>query len=508
LTSIDHGFAPECLTFKESTASVVCAIIVLTALSTKLKQDIDVKINKPPRIAKPSVTDDRHADTVSRRSFVAATGLLATGLSTSPAFSAVVAPAAIAAAEERRPQLMGLMRRLVEIQSLSGESADDAQDVVREFLSELPYRIEASEDRPGRYVDHPEYMPPNPPGDGPFTNVLGWPTTARRGQAAMFAHIDTHSIDPGWTTPPLSLVSGAGGDPGRIAGLGTSDDKGGVAAMLVAAAALADLGEDLPVVMSLHGKGGGSHGSLPIFDRLSRENHGINAVLYVHPAETGRGLDDIKNAVQGVVDLRLTVRGWRSPPMEIGSLDSADWDTSGNAIDMCWRALSHLRDDAYGDVLVNVGEIDGGDRPGSAAVDATANMRLKFSGDNSWRALLQDGRAALEDFQNGLSDNGRRYSLALELSGYRTNPGESDWNSEPSKVLRESIEEVTGRAPDAYPNHYAGDIRYPIRLLDVPAYGIGSIGGNFYGPNEWVDEDDLVRLVAVLIQTMSGWNEL
>jgi di/tripeptidase len=39
----------------------------------------------------------------------------------------------------------------------------------------------------------------------------------------------------------------------------------------------------------------------------------------------------------------------------------------------------------------------------------------------------------------------------------------------------------------------------------VPAYGIGSIGGNFYGPNEWVDVDDLVRLVAVTIQTMRGW---
>ena len=44
--------------------------------------------------------------------------------------------------------------------------------------------------------------------------------------------------------------------------------------------------------------------------------------------------------------------------------------------------------------------------------------------------------------------------------------------------------------------------------FDVPAYGIGSLGGNFYGPNEWVDVDDLVRLVAVLIQTHAGWAQL
>ena len=100
------------------------------------------------------------------------------------------------------------------------------------------------------------------------------------------------------------------------------------------------------------------------------------------------------------------------------------------------------------------------------------------------------------------------YEFSLDTIGYRTNPGAADWEAPVSRVLSNSIEEVTGRAPDAYPNHYAGDIRYPIRLLGVPAYGIGSIGGNFYGPNEWVDIDDLVRLVAVLIQTMAGWSAL
>ena len=97
------------------------------------------------------------------------------------------------------------------------------------------------------------------------------------------------------------------------------------------------------------------------------------------------------------------------------------------------------------------------------------------------------------------------YTFAVDPIGYRTNPGAADWDAPVSRVLRDSIENITGRSPDAYPNHYAGDIRYPIRLLGVPAYGIGSIGGNFYGPNEWVDIDDLVRLVAVTIQTMRGW---
>ena len=35
---------------------------------------------------------------------------------------------------------------------------------------------------------------------------------------------------------------------------------------------------------------------------------------------------------------------------------------------------------------------------------------------------------------------------------------------------------------------------------------IGSLGGNFYGPNEWVDIDDLAKLTAVLVETVNGWS--
>ena len=87
----------------------------------------------------------------------------------------------------------------------------------------------------------------------------------------------------------------------------------------------------LPVVMSLHGKGGGSRGSLPVFERIRKQKHNIQSVLYAHPAETGRGLEDVKNAVLGVLDLEMRVRGWRGPQMEIGSIDSSDWKEGGDA---------------------------------------------------------------------------------------------------------------------------------------------------------------------------------
>jgi len=444
----------------------------------------------------------RDRNGISRRCFVGAAGAMVAGLAT-PA-RAAVAGNAMQLAASRRGELVSLLSEMIRVQSLSGESAADAQRLVKQFLERLPYRIEESADRPGRFKDHAEYMAPNPPGDGPFVNVVGWPESPDARQFAMFAHIDTHSMDQGWETEPFSPTLLGN----RLYGLGTSDDKGGVVAMLVAAAILADSGGPLPVVMSLHGKGGGSRGSLPVFDRLSKTQHGINAVLYVHPAETGRGLADIKNEVQGVVDLELTVTGWRAPPMEIGSVDSAAWEKGGNALDMCWQLLEHLRYTVFDGTQFNLGLMQGGDRIGSVADKATAKFRLKFSGSHTWSNLLASARQAVDDFAVSLQDRDTSYLFSIDTVGYRTNPGAADWDSPISRVLRDSIESVTGARPDAYPNHYAGDIRYPIRLLGVPAYGIGSIGGNFYGPNEWVDIDDLVNLVAVIVQTVRGWGDI
>ncbi|MDZ7647344.1 MAG: M20/M25/M40 family metallo-hydrolase [Cytophagales bacterium] len=97
-------------------------------------------------------------------------------------------------------------------------------------------------------------MPPDPAGDGPFVNVVGWPQKSKGKQFAMFAHIDTESVYNNWQTEPFEakLIGN------KMYGLGTADDKAGIAAMLVAARALGKMRHPLPVVMSLHGKGGGS----------------------------------------------------------------------------------------------------------------------------------------------------------------------------------------------------------------------------------------------------------
>lgn len=434
-------------------------------------------------------------------SLLSPAGFMAAGANAANlAEGALTAAEALAMAEARRSELIELLSRLVRIRSLSGESGDVAQGVVMHYLSALPYAVEESLDRPSDYIDHAEYMPPNPPGDGPFTNVVAKPTNGGS-RYALFAHIDTHLVEEGWVSDPLEPVVRGG----RLYGLGTSDDKGGIAAMLIAAAALSEKPGLAPIVISSHGKGGGSRGSLPVFQRMREAGESIDALLYIHPAETGRGLADIKHAVRGALDFRLTVTGWEGEQLEIGLPNSALWAEGGDALDQLNQLVAHLKQGVLAGVDVNVGRLEAGRGPGMVPATARADIRLLFDGDYTWRGLLDAVQGELEVYPKAASGQSSSFSFDAEAVGSRSNPGAVPWDAPLTRTLRTSIEAVTGRAPASYPNHFGGDIRYPLRLLGAPAFGIGSLGGNFYGPNEWVDIDDLVRLAAVTILTLSSW---
>lgn len=457
-----------------------------------------------------SINDDREIDSrgMTRRKMLGSTAIGALALpwmSAGQLFAAdgSLGPAeALAMAEARRAELVDLLSRLINVRSLSGESGDVAQGVVMDYLSSLPYSVEESRDRPSDYADHAEYMPPNPPGDGPFTNVVARPKNGGS-RYALFAHIDTHLVEDGWMTDPYEPVV----RDGRLYGLGTGDDKGGIAAMLIAAAALSEQPGLAPIVISSHGKGGGSRGSLPVFQKMQDAGETIDALLYIHPAETGKGLSDIKHAVRGALDFTVKVEGWEGEQLEIGLPNSALWEHGGDALERLSELIAHLKAGVLSGVDVNVGRFEAGQRAGGVPSMAHAEIRLLFDGDYTWRGLMDAVRHELDVYPESQVEGANTFSVEAEPLGMRSNPGAVPWDAQSTRTLREAIESVTGEAPASYPNHYGGDIRYPLRLLDAPAFGIGSLGGNFYGPNEWIDIDDLVRLVAVVILTLSGWKE-
>jgi acetylornithine deacetylase/succinyl-diaminopimelate desuccinylase-like protein len=412
--------------------------------------------------------------------------------------TAVEARAALRLAESRREELVSLLSHLIAAASPYGSSGAEAQNVLARFLERHGFAVTQSRDDPEGYRNHPEFMPPPV---APGENVPPMNLVARlREEAEMplvfFAHVDTEPSRPA-SAPGEAVVR-----EGKLYGPGAADDKGGLAAAAVAAALLAESRGRAPRLLSVHGKGGGSRGSLPVFARLEA---GPKAAVYVHPAETGRGMSELKISSRGVLDARLAVRGWRGA-LEIGTPESAPLDVGGDALAACLELIQELREIDLAGSVVQLGRIEGGDGPGLVPDRALAELRILFDEPHTTAGVLAAIGRAAEDYAVRHATEDIRFRIEVTSAGRAANPASVPWNAQPTLVLRRVIEEITGNEPKPYAAHLASDIRFPIRLCGLPTVGIGGLAGGFYGPEEWVDLDDLVRLVAALIRFASAWD--
>ena len=96
-------------------------------------------------------------------------------------------------------------------------------------------------------------------------------------------------------------------------------------------------------------------------------------------------------------------------------------------------------------------------------------------------------------------------ALVAKVFGLRSNPAETPADHPLVAATSAAIAAETGTTPNLYPAHVASDIRFPIRCLGAPTVGFGALAGDFYGPNEWVDADDMHRATRVIVRVVSAW---
>ena len=96
-------------------------------------------------------------------------------------------------------------------------------------------------------------------------------------------------------------------------------------------------------------------------------------------------------------------------------------------------------------------------------------------------------------------------ALSTQLFGVQSNPAEIPSDHPIVAATTEAIATETGTTPAVYPAHVASDIRFPIRCLNAATVGFGALAGNFYGPNEWVDTEDMHRATRVIVRIVSAW---
>jgi acetylornithine deacetylase len=385
---------------------------------------------------------------------------------------------------EDRARSVDLLRRLVACPSVTGEPST-VTDLLADEVGALGGRVVALPVDPAATGNSPEYSPPatvhgvQPPalladfaGDGP--------------ELLLFAHTDTEPVHAGWTADPFTLrVDGA-----RATGLGVADDKGGIVAALTAVRRWHDGGGVgwRPRLLLAAGKQGGSLGTLPGVQAAS----GVSAAVYSHPAESGAGLTQLKVASRGVVTCRVWVPGRTPPPVEERTPVSADPTAGENAAERAARLATAVAGWQERTRVWSVTALRAGGASYEVPCDAELEVACWFS-----EGTVEEVVATVRDRVAAGSDWERRNPPVVEPVGVRANP--ADCAADPfAGAVADVVAARTGRRPSEYSWHSASDIRFPMRVLGVPAVGLGARGGGFYGPGEWVDLDSLEQSADVL----------
>lgn len=396
---------------------------------------------------------------------------------------------ALEVAEQLHGYQRELLASLVSRRSVRAE-ASDIHELCAAHASGMGMDVELVTPRVAELEQHPEWCPPYPASTEPerMVSVLG--SWGEGPGIFLFAHTDTERPDPrgDWDTDPYRATR----VNGRIHGVGTADDKAGVVSVLAATRALLPYLQGVRVVVGLvHGKLGGGLGTLPTMARVGE----VDTSIYCHPAETGRGMTHFKIATRGFFNFRIETVGRRSDPVEIRTPNSEDPRRGVNAFSRLREVLDAVdRWADQKDLLCSVNWVSAGVNPIVLPERAVAEGTVWFRHGTVSEVYESLDRAAL-----------KAGALSTERFGVQSNPAEIPTDHPLVTATARAIAAETGAAPGVYPAHVASDIRFPIRCLGAATVGFGALAGNFYGPNEWVDVQDMHRATRVIIRVVAAW---
>jgi acetylornithine deacetylase len=391
----------------------------------------------------------------------------------------------------RRDDLIELLRALVAEQSVLGDE-EPVQRIVEERLRAAGFATErVSVDADAALAD--------PTAGYPFRSYAGRSSVVGRLPGAgggrsmhLSGHIDVVPVE----RPDLWSHDPWGGelDGGRLYGRGSGDMKGGVAAYLIAAEAVAEVfaerrGELLfSTVIEEECTGNGMWSVLGA-------GHVGDAVL----VGESTGLR-YAHAATGVVWCRLVAAGGAGHSM----LASGE-----GAFDALARAVAGLRvveteiNEAIGDpdfaavrerpYGMTVGRIEGGVWTASTPYELTASVRFGFGPETLPEEIQARMRAAVE---------AAAPDVEIQFEGFRARAHNHPKTGPLVEALSAAHERVLGNAPAPLVNTGTVDTRY---VEDVPGLCYGGIGGNLHGTDEWVDVDSLVQTATVVALATGGW---
>ena len=395
---------------------------------------------------------------------------------------------------------LALLQDLIRAQK-GGERA--VQKVVADAARALGCSVETVRYRPGDVPMVGEFASAQAIDAGERESVVATFKGKGGGRSVIFfAHPDGEPLagTEAWQRDPFAGVI----DNGRIHGWGVADDLSGVAIMIeglraALAGGKAPFGDVIlastPSKRHARGVSALLHGGLK-----------ADAAVYLHPAESGVGLREIKAFCLGQLDFRITVQGRPPDTNEISHLafthaarNPADALAALHARlrafeDRRAATLSHpLLDHASNLLISHIGV----GRPGVHTRIATEGMM------EGALSLLpsEDMKAVQAAFAQAVGE--ARLEWLSGVCGAEVSTDHPLY-----RLVAGAIVEVTGQPPHVNPLHTASDIRNPIVQAGIPTVGLGPLGGDLTQNghhDEWIDVEDYRRAVQVAARIVERW---
>ena len=427
-----------------------------------------------------------------------------------------IRPGLLKQAEDSRDRVIGFLGDLVRAQR-DGEAA--VQALVSARLAEIGCTIEDLTYNPVGMMLKDEFASELAINAGERVSVIGRYPGADDGRSLiMFAHPDGEPVarTEEWTHDPFAAEI----DAGRMYGWGVADDLMGVAAGVSALDVIAASKTRLKgeVIMASTPSKNHARGVTAVLNN----GYSADGALYLHPAESGGGLRQIKALVSGQLVFRIRVTGRRPDTNEPGHAPFAH--LAVNPIDKA--IVLHQALTALGEARakrVHHPVLD-------AAVGRSTNIMLSAIQCGFDRALNQMSPVCELAGAVSYPPPGKLLDVQAEVDAtikaaieadpwMKDNPPEVIWLSGVAgtevktdhplyQTVSAAITEVTGTEPALYPMHIASDIRVPLVQKGIPTIGIGSLGGNLTQNgllDEWVDVEDFVNLVKTTTVVIADW---
>lgn len=423
----------------------------------------------------------------------------------------------LAAARDSGGETVALLRSLVKA-SESGEEAIQAV-IEQEFL------------KLGCTVDRVTYDPTAVPMVEEFAGVSNIDPHERQSIVAtykgaaggsdllIFAHPDNEPTDTarGWVKPPFEGIV----EDGRFYGWGVADDLAGLAAMVLSLKLLIREGHQISGNIVLASTPSKRH-ARGISDLLHR-GYRADAAIYLHPAESGAGLAEVKAYSSGQLEFRIDIPGAEPDTTEPHQTGYAH--LGQNPIEKAVAIIDALKafDAERGETVQHplpqkavgrstnlmVSYIRSGEQnllsrmPELCSVGAAISFP-PFEKLDDLKASIERVVAEAAAQDAFLKDNPPKVVWLAGVSGAEAGESSRLWTT-----VSGAIKEIAQVTPFINAMHTSSDIRNPMVQKGIPTLAFGPLCGDLTQTgrtDEWVDIADVTRFIAITALAIANWN--